>query len=103
MNQIKSHWIERVTFTRNSKPFSIKASSLPPIIPPKLAGPVIWNSDLKKKSAYLGDGKNKVKGKLWMYFLQGHFATSLHIIALHHVVCVHLSFLRSQKCSNPLN
>lgn len=67
MNQIKSHWIERVTFTRNSKPFSIKASSLPPIIAPKLAGPVIWNSELKKKSAYLGDGQNKVKGKLHFY------------------------------------
>lgn len=98
MKQIKSHWIERVTFTRNSKPFSIKASSLPPIIAPKLAGPVIWNSELKKKSAYLGDGNNKVKGKL--HFLHGHFADyiqpSYHIIALHHIVYVHISLTFAQ-------
>lgn len=95
MKEIKSHWIERVTFTRNSNSFSVKVSSLPPIIAPKLAGPVIWNSELKKKSAYLGDGKNKVKGKL--HSLYGHFANiqlSYHATSLHCIIsCVYRSLL----------
>ena len=63
MERIKSKWVERTTFTRASKPFSIKSSMVPPIIAPQLSGNVIWNTELRKKSSYIDGAKKKnVKG-----------------------------------------
>lgn len=67
---LKSFWVERTSFTRTLTPFSVKSYSLPPIIAPKLAGPVIYNSEVEKKSAYLGDNKKKIKGKRYNIDLQ---------------------------------
>lgn len=59
LEQTKHHWVECATFTRCNKPFSIKASDVPPIIAPKLRGDVIYNTEMTKKSLSVEKSKTK--------------------------------------------
>ena len=61
LEQIKYQWVERCTFTRSSKPFSVQGSSIPPVIATKLRGEVILNTEMQKKSL-LKKGKTAVEG-----------------------------------------
>ncbi|XP_068748643.1 uncharacterized protein [Montipora capricornis] len=62
LERIKQHWVERTTYTRSSEPFSVNAFSLPPIIPRKMRGEAVFNTEVEKKTYSLSKGKSTVEG-----------------------------------------
>lgn len=61
-DKLRYQWVERNSFTRSKDPFSVHASEIPPIIAPKCAGEVVWNTELNKKSQFLKKVNKKVEG-----------------------------------------
>lgn len=62
LERIKQHWVERTTYTRSSEPFSVDAFSLPPIIPRKMRGEAVFNTEGEKKTYSVKKGKSAVEG-----------------------------------------
>jgi len=78
LEQIKYQWVERCTFTRSSKPFSVQGSSIPPVIAPKLRGEVILNTEMQKKSL-LKKGKTAVEGSQCAWYCSSRIQSrSIH-------------------------
>lgn len=82
--------MERTTFTRSAEPFSVNAFSLPPIIPPKLRGESVFNTESKKKTYSVNKGKSKMQGT--KHFYVSH-SSSMHNI----IIKATLSFEKSLK------
>ena len=57
LERIKQHWVERITYTRSSVPFS-----LPPILPQKMRGEAVFNTEGEKKTYSVSKGKSAVEG-----------------------------------------
>ena len=58
-DKLRYQWVERNSFTRSKDPFSVHASEIPPIIAPKCAGEVVWNTELNNKKPVLEKSKQK--------------------------------------------
>ena len=53
LTKLKRHFIECNSYTRAAHPLSFHVSDIRPVVAPKLAADVIWNSEMHKKSQFL--------------------------------------------------
>jgi len=62
---LKSVFVEKITFTSSKQDNTVKAVRVPPIIAPGMRGGKIFNTEMEKKSVYLGGrffDKDKING-----------------------------------------
>ena len=78
---LKSVFVEKITFTSSKQDNTVKAVSVPPIIAPGMRGGRMFNTEMEKKSVYLGGKffeKDKINGTYTFNILQSY---SVEIIA----------------------
>ncbi|CAB4020047.1 Hypothetical predicted protein [Paramuricea clavata] len=55
ISSLKDICIEKIIFTSSNLTTKVEASKVPPIIAPSLRGERVYNTELQKKSVYLGN------------------------------------------------
>jgi hypothetical protein len=55
ISSLKDICIEKIIFTSSNHTPKVEASKVPPIIAPSLRGERVYNTELQKKSVYLGN------------------------------------------------
>ena len=53
MEKIRHHMIEQCVYSRANEHITFAAEEIPPIIPPAFRGPVVYNTEMDKKSEFL--------------------------------------------------
>lgn len=68
MEKIRHHMIEQCVYSRANEHIKFAAEEIPPIIPPAFRGPVVFNTEMDKKSEFL-KGNQTPEGRTGIFFL----------------------------------
>ena len=81
MEKIRHHMIEQCVYSRANKHIIFAAEEIPPIIPPAFRGPVVFNTEMDKKSEFL-KGSQTPEGKSGISFYS-ICSTMDHVLSVH--------------------
>ena len=86
---MKGIFVEKITHTTSNQDSRVVASNVPPIIAPSLWTQTVVNTEMEKKSVYLGGKffeKDKINGKYCLYcivqFLTGYIVSTISILTV---------------------
>lgn len=81
MEKIRHHMIEQCVYSRANKHIIFAAEEIPPIIPPAFRGPVVFNTEMDKKSEFL-KGSQTPEGRSGISFYS-ICSTMDHVLSVH--------------------